>query len=288
MKTCVSSYSFSSYMSKSGKSQLELIPLAKEMGFDAIEFTDLSVPEGMSEAGYASLIRAESEKYDLPVAAYTVGADFLNCGSIDEEIERVCKKADVARALGASLMRHDAAAGYQNDKKGYASFNEALPVLAGACAKVTAYAESIGVSTMVENHGFFCQDSERVERLIGAVGSPNFGWLVDIGNFLCVDEYPVNAVGRAAAYIKHVHVKDFHQKSGSEFDPGQNFFTTRGGNYLRGAILGQGNVPVYQCLKIISSSGYDGYISIEFEGIEDNIPAIETGLENLNKMLASL
>ena len=120
------------------------------------------------------------------------------------------------------------------------------------------------------------------------VNNPNFGWLVDIGNFLCADENPVSAVGKAASHAKHVHVKDFHVKSGSEFDPGRDFFTSRGGNYLRGAILGQGNVPVYQCLKIIGSSGYDGYVSIEFEGIEDNIPAIETGLENLKKMLAAL
>jgi hypothetical protein len=43
---------------------------------------------------------------------------------------------------------------------------------------------------MVENHGFFCQDSERVEKLITQVGKENFGALVDIGNFLCVDESP--------------------------------------------------------------------------------------------------
>ena len=288
MKTCVSSYSFSSFMSKNQKTQAQLIPIAKEMGFDAIEFTDLAVPDGMSEKEYGSFIRSECEKYSIAVAAYTVGADFLKCRDFDEEIERICSKIDTAKAMGVSLLRHDATVGYRDERKKYCSFESVLPTLAHGCRAVTEYAEKAGIQTMVENHGFFCQDSDRVERLIGMVNNPNFGWLVDIGNFLCADENPVSAVGKAASHAKHVHVKDFHVKSGSEFDPGRGFFTSRGGNYLRGAMLGQGNVPVYQCLKIIESSGYDGYVSIEFEGIEDNIPAIETGLENLKKMLAAL
>ena len=163
-----------------------------------------------------------------------------------------------------------------------------LPILVKGCKAVTEYAKTIGIETMVENHGQFCQESARVERLMGGVNDKNFGWLVDIGNFLCADDDPAKAAGIAAPFAKHVHVKDFHVKSGNEFDPGRGFFTTRGGTYLRGAILGQGNVPVYQCLKTIKRSGYDGYVSIEFEGIEDNLPALETGLENLKKIIKCL
>ena len=39
--------------------------------------------------------------------------------------------------------------------------------------------------TMIENHGYFCQDSDRVERIITGVSHKNFGALIDIGNFLC-------------------------------------------------------------------------------------------------------
>lgn len=285
MKTCVSSYSFSNYMRKTGSTQKDIIRTAAEMGFDAIEYTDLHVPEGMSESDYASVLREESEKCSLPIVNYTIGADFLNCDDFDAEVERVCRKADIAKILGAGGMRHDATVGYKDERKHFTSFDVALPVLIKGCRAVTEYAETIGVETMVENHGQFSQESARVERLVGGVNNPNFGWLVDIGNFLCADDEPAKAVGVAAPFAKHVHVKDFHIKSGSEFDPGRGFFTTRGGTYLRGAILGQGNVPVYQCLKTIKRSGYDGYVSIEFEGIEDNLPALETGLENLKKII---
>ena len=38
---------------------------------------------------------------------------------------------------------------------------------------------------MVENHGYFAQDSDRVEKLINAVDHPNFGLLLD-GATSCV------------------------------------------------------------------------------------------------------
>ncbi len=285
MKTCVSSYSFASYTHQQQKTQRDLIALAKSMGFDAIEFTDLCSPDGMTDAQYAEVLREESEKHGLPIVNYTIGADFLNCGDVQREIARVCGQAEIAKTLGASGMRHDATVGYRDARRTHTSFDAALPALVAACKAVTAFAETCGVQTMIENHGTFCQESARVERVIGGVNDPNFGWLVDVGNFLCADEDPASAVGRAAPFAKHVHVKDFHVKSGDGFDPGRGFFRSRGGAYLRGAVLGQGNVPVVQCLRTLAAQGYDGYVSIEFEGVEDNLPALETGLENLRRML---
>ena len=89
---------------------------------------------------------------------------------------------------------------------------------------------------MSENHGFFAQDSDRVEKMVNAVASNNYGLLVDIGNFTCADEDPAIAVGRVAPYAFHVHAKDFHIKSAMEPNPGAGFFRSRNGTYLRGAI----------------------------------------------------
>ena len=288
MKTCVSSYSFSQYMRRSGANQLDLIVLAKEMGFDAIEMTDLDAPDGMTKQEFASLLREESERLSLPIVNYTIGADLLNAPDLGEEVERLCAQVDVAAALGAFGMRHDATGGFRNTFRRYKTFDSALPTLAEGCRRVTEYATERGIATMVENHGQFCQESTRVEKLVGAVDHSNFGLLVDIGNFLCADEPSVSAVARVAAFARHVHVKDFHVKSGSEPNPGRGFFGTRGGNYLRGAILGHGDVPVYQCLRILHEQGYDGYVSIEFEGMEDNLPALEIGLENLQNYIAMM
>ena len=285
MKISVSSYSFSQLLNSGEHSQLTLIALAKEMGFDAIEFTDLCPPDGVTEEEYAKQIKAESERAGLPVSSYTIGADFLKADNLDDEIARVCKKVDIASILGVKVMRHDATTGFNEEDRHYKGFDESLPVLIKGCKAVTDYAKQYGIRTCVENHGFFCQDSVRVEKLITGVADENFGALIDIGNFACADDPSPIAVGRLAPYVKYVHAKDFHIKSGNGFNPGRGFFRSRGGNYLRGAIIGHGDIPVTQCLSVLKNSGYDGYVSVEFEGMENALDGISTGLENLRNML---
>jgi len=142
------------------------------------------------------------------------------------------------------------------------------------------------VKTCTENHGFIFQDSARVEALIRAVDHPNYGWLVDMGNFCCADESSSYAVGIAAPYAFHVHAKDFLIKSGACIDPGNGWFRSRGGNYLRGTIVGHGEIPVTQCVQILKNAGYDGWLSLEFEGMEENLPAVEAGLAYLRRITA--
>lgn len=288
MKTGVSSYSFSQLLNSGECTQLDLISIAKEMGFDGIEFIDLDPPEGMSEIDFANALAAESKRCELPIISYTVWADLLNADCLEDEVARLCKKVDTAKALGAPCMRHDATGGFKGSERSFLGFEQALPVLVKGYKAVTEYASSLGIETMIENHGFFCQDSCRVERIITGVADPNFGALVDVGNFACADEPSPVAVGRLAQYAKHVHVKDFHIKSGSSLNPGEGFFTSRGGNYLRGAIIGHGDIPVMQCLSILKRAGYDGYVSIEFEGMEDARRGIAIGLANLKSIIAAL
>lgn len=288
MKIGVSSYSYQQLINAEKETQLSIMKLAKEAGFDGIEFTDLSAPDGMSEADFASLIREESEKLSLPVIAYTIGANLLGERTLEEEVERVCRKVDIAHILGAKNLRHDAAWSVPDDIKTYAGFEQILPTLTDGCRKITDYAAEKGITTMIENHGFFCQDSDRVERIITGTASPNFGALIDIGNFCCADENSAVAVGKLARYAKHVHAKDFHIKNGNALNPGKGFFKSRGGNYLRGSIIGHGDIPVFQCLSILKSNGYDGFVSVEFEGMENCLDGISVGFENLKNMIEML
>jgi sugar phosphate isomerase/epimerase len=111
------------------------------------------------------------------------------------------------------------------------------------------------------------------------VNHPNYGLLVDIGNFLCADEPSLAALPVAIPYAFHVHVKDFLWKSGAGERPGASWFTSRAGDWLRGTIPGHGVVPVAQCLALIKNSGYKGNLSLEFEGLEEPLEAIRQGFE---------
>ena len=65
MKIAVSSYSFSQYLKDGRMTQLDCIARAKELGFDAIEFTDLLPPEGETPLDYAKALREECERLSV-------------------------------------------------------------------------------------------------------------------------------------------------------------------------------------------------------------------------------
>lgn len=290
MRIGVSSYSFSRLVRSGELEQIAIIEKTKEIGFDVIEFSAISVPEGKNLPDYAKELREEADRVGIDIVNYTIGADFLkgSNGDLQAEIERVKTEVDVAEILGVPGMRHDASSGWPNDHVGPKSFEAALPRLAEGCRGVTEYAAEKGIKTMVENHGRFCQESMRVEQLVTAVDHVNFGVLIDMGNFVCADDDPATAVGRLMPYAFHCHAKDFHIKSGGGVAPGKGWFESRAGNYLRGAIIGHGNVDVLHCLKIMNRDGFEGVLSIEYEGIEDVLMGIQMGHDNLRRMVAML
>lgn len=285
MKIGVSSYSYSRLVNSGAMPQMDVIAKTKELGFDVLEFSTIAVPEGHTLPDFARELRAEADRVGLEIANYTIGADFLNGsnGDLSAEIERVKREVDIAKILGAPGMRHDATAGFHSGDRRGKSFDDALPILVEGCRAVTEYAAKIGIRTMVENHGYFCQDSLRVEKLAAAVAHENFGILVDMGNFICADDDPGIAVGRLMPYAIHVHAKDFHLKRGGSPHPGEGWNVSRGGNFWRGAIIGHGDVPVVQCLHAMKHANYEGVLSIEFEGMEDVLTGLRIGQANLRR-----
>ena len=276
MQIGVSSYSFSTYRSRTGCGYLALCDKAKELGFTGIEFVDL---EGDHPLKTAAEIREHCETIGLSVIAYTVSADFM-ADDPEKTVAAVCRKIDICEALGAKLLRHDVCYSLPDDP--LFGWEDAVARMAPYIRRVTAYAAEKGIRTCTENHGYIFQKPERVEALIRAVGHKNYGWLCDMGNFLCADADPVLSVTTAARYAFHVHAKDFLFKEGGTEQP-DGFFPTAGRNWLRGTVVGHGVVPVAQCLEILKTAGYDGWVSLEFEGPEDPLTALSWGLQYLQK-----
>lgn len=290
MKLSVSSYSFYQYY-KAGKMTLQEMPAkAAEMGFEGIEFIDLPAKEQTQEQrlALAAELRVLTEQAGLAMVAYTVGANLWQPDeeALAAEIARVKGEVDIAVALGAPVMRHDLV--WKLDAEGTGrSFLAMMPKLAEAVREIADYAAARGVKTCSENHGRIAQDSYRMETFVAAVNHDNYGLLVDMGNFLCVDEDPVDAVSRVANYAVHVHAKDMLIMPW-DTEETKGLIYTRGGGWLRATAVGEGSVPVKRCLRILKLAGYDGWVSLEYEGAQDCLEGIALGLENLKKYLAEL
>ena len=280
MKIGVSSYSFRKYILETKCDYFKICDLAKEMGFDGIEFTPLEEKSyGITNDPIktATELKVYCAQIGLEIIAYTVGANLVT-DNPEAEVKLLKDRIDVAEALGAPVLRHDVCSKLRN--KPLYTYRDAIKEMVPLIREVTEYAASKGIRTCTENHGYIFQKPERVEELILAVGHENYGWLCDMGNFLCADADPVKAVTIAAPYTVHAHAKDFLYKDGSVARP-SGFFGTAGGNHIRGTVIGHGVVPIKNCINILKNAGYDGYLSVEFEGMEECLPGIKGGFEFL-------
>jgi len=291
MKLAVSSYSFSQAISRGEMSQADAVEKAKELGFEGVEFTDLtptSSPTYSQQEQYAKEIRTRAEKAVIEVVAYAVGANLYTGSDADDakEVERIKRQVDIAKLLGAKLLRHDVCWKLSSQGAGR-SFDGMLPKIAENTRQITSYAAEQGIRTCTENHGFVAQDSDRMERLFNAVAHDNYGLLVDMGNFSCVDEDNAIAVSRVAPYAVHVHAKDMLLLPKTEKDLSHTI-VTRGGHHIRCTYVGNGSVPVKRCLSILKKAGYDSWVTLEFEGSEDCFDGISKGLANLKQYLSEI
>ena len=284
MKISVSSYSFSKALRAGQLTWEELPEAAHKIGFDAIEFVDLPGDTQADKLALAARLKRAADERGMVINAYTIGANLFKetKEEADAEVLRLTRQLEVAEALGASVMRHDVVSALTGEGLGR-SFDMMLPILAENARRVADEGQKRGIKTCSENHGRIAQDSDRVERLFNAVAHPNYGLLVDIGNFACVDEDNALAVSRVAPYAVHVHAKDFHIYD-YERGPIAGASKTRGGRWLVGCAVGDGDVPVRRCIDILRLAGYQGYFSVEFEGRGDCIDGITRGYNFLSSI----
>ncbi len=296
MKLGISSYCLDRLMESGEMTLGDVIEFAARQGAECLELVPFAfrfddVETGKTDAAAIAKVRRQARDAGVRLCNYSVLADFCREGEeLEKEIARVCHEVDIAAELGLSKMRHDVS-GFRRPQNTntQADFDRWLPVMAEAAARVCDHGKARGVMTLIENHGFFANGSDRVDRVLRAVNRENYGLLLDTGNVVCVDEDAPAAAKALASRTKMVHLKDFYIRTrdpgdSTQFDCAGSWFRSRGGKYLRGAILGQGDLDVYAVLGALKGSGYDGDVAIEFEGLEEARYATAVSLSNARRI----
>ena len=284
-----SSYSFHSKLSTGEMTLPQVIEWIAASEGEHLELAvlgddaDSPIPNIASDPAYVDQIRTAAEAAGVPLTNLAIGAD-LSDGD-PKQIERVKKYVDLAERLGITRMRHDvvAHAGHEGDDTPL--FEQVLPAIVAASKEIAQYAASKGITTSLENHGFFVQSADRVRRIIHAVDEPNFRTTLDVGNFVCVDEAPEVSVAQNLPYAMVVHFKDFYIRP-ADAAPGAGWFRSRGGKHLRGAVVGSGDIDLRAVARAIADSDFSGYAAIEFEGWEDCLLGCERGIAYAKSLFA--
>lgn len=281
MKIGLSVYSFYEDLSCNKMSFDDFLKFAADARYSGVELADFIIPYDTDRVEYATILKKACDEVGLPVCGYIAIGDFF-CEDLDAELARLKVEIDIAKILGSHVI---CIVFMDNFRRQYPTLEDCIDRAVDGLRILADYAGFNNIVLTIENTGRVFLDSIRVEQLIGRVGHDNFRIMADTGNLSDGDEDSAVAIGRIAHLVAHVHFKDYHVKDGSEFYPGEGWYVTRGGNYIRGAIVGHGNIPMMKCLKALKGTGYDGWLVVEFDGIEDPKYAAEMSLKNIEKML---
>jgi inosose dehydratase len=178
--------------------------------------------------------KALLQEAGITVMAYGV-VDF------DANESRARQKFDFAKAMGISALS-------ANPKKDKETFDLLDKLVA-----------EYDVAIAIHNHGPHARYS-KIRDVADAVKDrhPKIGACVDTGHYLRSDESPVEALERLSNRLYGVHLKDVRT------------VTANGDRKKIFTILGQGDLDVLGCLRVLKKLNYQGCLAIEYEENEQN------------------
>lgn len=219
---------------------------AKEMGFDGVELRGVEGEHiGPDESDESlNVVKKTFEDVGIKICAimgyskFTTDDQAIRQGDID-----VARKfLDVAKHIDCPVLRVFGGA-----------FSEDLDLdgnierVAEGLKQVAEHAEATGVKIALETHDAWTQGAN-VKLVVDAVGSPMVGACWDVGNSF-FDEPLAKTCELLGDRVFHVHFKDV----GTEDDKHVS------------KLPGDGDVDLKMAMSLIKSSGYDGYLSFEWE-----------------------
>ena len=233
---------------------LEFCVIAREQfDLDAVEYVNSFFFDKAEDFDY--LKEMKNRANDQGVSSLLIMCD--NEGDLGDPNQKAREKAvenhfkwmEAAKFLGCHSIRVNA--------KSEGSYEDQIQLASDGLRTLTEYGEKIGINTIVENHGGLSSNGKWLVSVMKEVDHPMCGTLPDFGNFKIkdgewYDRY--KGVDELMPYAKAVSAKS-------------HSFNWKGNEI---------NTDYKKMINIVLSTGYNGYIGIEFEGSEvDEIEGIQ-------------
>ena len=268
----LSTYSLWRFRNDEYRDMDRCIDLADEFGFDGIEFLLYQIGQNeLLSRSRRMAYKRRAQRLGLPLMGLSTHQGFVTPDreKRDFNIDRTIAQIEIAYDLGIPVMRVNtgtwgtskdfddlmANRGVESPLPGYTD-EDAYPWVIEAFEKCLPTAERCGVVLGLENHWGLGLTPEGILRIVDAVDSPWLQITTDTGNFL---EEPYERLEKLAPRTVLVQAKTY-------FGGGQWYSLEL--DYPR---IG----------RILDEHGYRGWISLEFEGMEDPRTAIPRSLELL-------
>ena len=238
----------------------------KEFDISAVEYVNTFFFNKAKDVTYLKEMKTRAD--DLGVKSLLIMCDSEgNLGDPDNSkrktaVENHHKWAEAAKFLGCHSIRVNA--------RSEGSYDEQIELAADGLRRLTEFGDSMGINTIVENHGGLSSNGKWLSAVMEKVDHPRMGTLPDFGNFRLegekwYDRY--QGVRELMPYAKAVSAKSH------EFDSD--------GNEI--------NTDYYKMMKIVLDASYNSHVGIEYEGTaHSEMEGIRLTLELLKKVRASI
>ena len=238
------------------------------------------------ENGQAKAARTLLDDVGLKVSCYTLDSNFgtPDDAARQECIDRCIRRIETAQILGAPVIRLDPCTSLPKEIVEQGNLDAFVPRIAEGMQKVADAAATAGLDVGAENHGRLFGGYRHVSEMIRLVDRPNFGVNIDFTNFKNVfGEDHVENTRKLAPHVKHAHQKDFHIRTDQPDDEWREIPT---GEFVKRAVVGEGNGQVKECMQILHDAGYAGVVAIETAGPDDIYDGVARGVANLRRIIA--
>jgi len=257
MKFSISPYCLGDYLKNGSMNIKEYIEYCgqRKQGFDAVDLGYFWKDEDEEVKQTPKWLKENG----LQMGSYIVGNEFTKPGKDERkaEVEKVKHAIDRAKQLDAQAMRIF----YGYVREGFPSYEDSKKTVIDCFKECCEHAEKQKVLLAFENHGNICAKTDEMQDFVKSIGSKNLKYCVDIGNFMQVKEDHIKAIKKFMPDAIMTHIKD----------------NKKGGEKPIAWVLGEGDINLKECLKIIKDSGFKGYNTIEYEGRTE--PDQKVGLE---------
>lgn len=170
--------------------------------------------------------------------------DSRDAGERGKQIEAALRHAELAAALGASLIRI-----FPDKIQPGGTRTETRNNIA-ACLRAVAQDAPDGVRIGLETHGDFAR-GQTASDIIRLADHPQVVLIWDVANSLAAGDSIAEAAGEVAPYLAHVHLRDARAVNGQE--------------HWLPVLAGHGAVSFDDAVKSLRGLKYDGYVSFEWE-----------------------
>jgi len=276
MKLAVSMYSYYRTVKGGAMDIPGFIREAKKIGAIGVELLDFFYTDPEAERPLALEALKET---GLPCPIFSVAQNFAKTSPEEREkqLGKIKFGVDEAGHFGAGVVRV-----FAGDVAEGITFDQARGWIIEGLAKASTYAEEHGVKLALENHGSLAGRGEQVRGIIEDVralaGNSALGANPDTGNFLLVNQPSHEAIREVARYANMVHFKDFKR------DP-EGIYGALNGERYSGTAIGEGMVDLHACIAALKEAGFDGWLSMEYEGEEDPLTAVPRSLANARRYI---